>query len=216
MGATAVDESVLAQLRGRIQALEGGPSRLGVPVSPALDGLVALRTGGTYAVDTASLAMALAAGASAAGDWVGFVGWSDFGVEAAHQLGVDLTRTVLVPSPGEHWVEVCAALVDVLRVVVLRPAGRIDPKSASVLEARLRARSAVLVVHGEWPRCDATITATETRWEGLGQGYGRLRRHRASVAVRGTGRPRAGEVVLPFGEDAEGVSWGAGSGSVAG
>ncbi|TIC79614.1 hypothetical protein E8D34_20145 [Nocardioides sp. GY 10113] len=200
MGAPAVDASVLAQLRGRIQALEGGPSRLSVPVLPALDGLVRLRTGGAYAVDTASLAMALAAGASAAGDWVGFVGWGDFGVEAAHQLGIDLTRTVLVPSPGEHWLEVAAALADVLKVVVLRPAARVDAKSASVLEARLRARSAVLVVHGEWPRSDATISAAETRWEGLGEGRGRLHRHRALVEVHGTGRPLSDEVALPFGD----------------
>ena len=48
------------QLRGRIQALEGGPTRLTVPTLPMFDGLVQLRTGGSYAVDSAPLAMALA------------------------------------------------------------------------------------------------------------------------------------------------------------
>ena len=86
----------------------------------------ALHAGATYAVDSASLALALAAGASRAGEWVGFAGWADFGAEAAAELGIELARTVLVPEPGEHWLEVTAALVDVLRVVVLRPPASVD------------------------------------------------------------------------------------------
>ncbi|MCL2543005.1 MAG: hypothetical protein FWE71_11180 [Nocardioidaceae bacterium] len=193
MSLTVVEQrSTLAEierLRGQIQALQGGPTRLTVPVLPMFDGLVQLRTGGSYAVDAASLAMALAAGASRAGEWVGFVGWTDFGVEAAHQLGIDLDRTVVVPSPGEHWLEVTAALVDVLKVLVLRPAGGVDAKSASVIEARLRARSGVLVVHGEWPRCDARLSSAGSEWDGIGRGAGRLRSRRMRVSVRSTGRP---------------------------
>lgn len=193
-----MDAGVLDDLRGRIRALESGGSRLEIPVPPALRGTVRLRAGASYEVDTASVAMALAAGASGAGDWVGFVGWEDFGVEAAAQLGIDLGRTVLVPAPGEHWVEVVAALVDVLRVVVLRPAGRIDAKSASVLDARLRARSAALVVHGSWPRSEARIATTDVAWDGLGQGSGRLRGQRLRVAVRDAGRPLVRDVQLPY------------------
>ncbi|WP_141013365.1 hypothetical protein [Nocardioides sambongensis] len=194
--------AVVEQLRGRIDALQGGPARLSVPVPPVLDGLLQLRTGGVYAVDSASLAMTLASGASAAGDWVGFVGWDDFGVEAAAQLGVALGRTVLVPAPGEHWMEVVAALVDVLRVVVLRPVGRIDPKSASVIQARLRSRDAVLLVHapgpGVWPRVEASFSADEVSWDGLGQGSGRLHGQRARVVVRDVGRPHSREILLPY------------------
>ena len=177
--------AVVEDLRGRIQALEGGPTRLTVPTLPMFDGLVQLRTGGSYAVDSASLAMALAAGASRAGEWVGFAGWTDFGAEAAHQLGIDLSRTVLVPAPGEHWLEVTAALVDVLKVVVLRPVGGVDPKAASILDARLRARSAALVVHGDWPRCEARLSTERVAWEGIGWGHGRLKDRRVQVAVRG-------------------------------
>ncbi|MFC5730953.1 MULTISPECIES: hypothetical protein [Nocardioides] len=176
--------AVIDQLRGRIHALQGGPTRLSVPTLPMFDGLVQLRTGGSYAVDSASLAMALAAGASQAGEWVGFAGWTDFGAQAAHQLGIELTRTVLVPAPGEHWLEVTAALVDVLKVVVLRPPTVVDAKSASILDARLRARSAVLVVHGDWPRCEARLSAEQTTWRGIGHGRGRLRERRVQVAVR--------------------------------
>ena len=194
--------AVVDHLRGRIQALQGGPSRLDVPVLPMFEGLLRLRTGGAYAVDTASLGMALAAGASQAGEWVGFAGWDDFGVEAAHQQGIVLSRTVLVPAPGEHWLEVTAALIDVLKVVVLRPpaqgcGARVDAKSANIIDARLRARSAILVVQGEWPRCEARISAEQGVWEGIGRGRGRLRARRAVLVAQGAGRmPQRTAVVL--------------------
>lgn len=176
--------AVVDQLRGQITALQGGPTRLTVPTLAMFDGLVQLRTGGVYGVDSATLGMALAAGASQAGEWVGFAGWDDFGVEAAQQHGIALSRTVLVPSPGEHWLEVTAALVDVLKVVVLRPTGVVDAKSASILDARLRARSGVLVVQGDWPRCEARLTSENTTWEGIGHGRGRLRERRVEIVVR--------------------------------
>lgn len=190
--------AVVEELRDRIRTLEGGPARLTVPVHPVLEGLVQLRAGASYAVDSASLALALAAGASAAGEWVGFAGWPDFGAEAAAQWGIDLSRTVLVPEPGEHWLEVTAALVDVLRVVVLAPTGPIDPKSASVIEARLRSRSAVLVALGQWPRSEAALTTEATLWTGADRGHGRLHERRVRVAVRRGGRPpRRADLVFP-------------------
>lgn len=189
---------VLEQLRERVTALEGGPSRLPLPVLPALAGLVTLRTGGSYGVDSASLALALAAGPSRAGEWVGFAGWPDFGAEAADALGVDLRRTVLVPDTGDHWLEVTAALVDVLRVVVLRPPARVDATSAGVLDARLRKRSSVLVVWGDWPRCEARMSLEDARWTGLGGGHGRLRERQVRVAVRrGTAPPVRADVTFP-------------------
>lgn len=189
---------VLDQLRERVTAMEGGPARLPVPVLPALSGLVTLRTGGSYGVDSASLALALAAGASRAGEWVGFAGWPDFGAEAAAELGVDLARTVLVPDTGEHWLEVAAALVDVLRVVVLRPPARVDERSAGVLDARLRKRSSVLVVWGDWPRCEARLSLEDARWSGPDHGHGRLRARRVRVAVRrGSAPPVRAELSFP-------------------
>lgn len=189
--------AVLDQLRGRIQALQGGPTRLAVPILSMFDGLLQLRTGGVYGVDSATLGMALAAGASQAGEWVGFAGWDDFGVEAAQQCGIELSRTVLVPTPGEHWLEVTAALIDVLKVVVLRPAGVVDAKSASILDARLRARSGVLVVQGDWPGCEARLSSEQTTWTGIGSGRGRLRERRVEiVARRGSAVLARSEVVL--------------------
>lgn len=182
-----------------------------LPVLPALDGLIRLRAGASYAVDAASLGMALAAGVSVAGEWVGFVGWDDFGVEAAAQIGIDLSRTVLVPSPGEHWLEVVAALADVLRVVVLRPRGQVDAKSASIIDARLRARSAVLVVHGAWPRCEASLRTEEVSWDGLGRGSGRLRGQRARVTVSDAGRPTSRDLLVPYGQATPGAAGASGA-----
>lgn len=190
--------AVVARLRERVAALEGGPSRVSVPTQETLAGMLQLRAGGTYGVDSASLALALAAEASRAGEWVGFAGWGDFGAEAAADLGIALERTVLVPEPGEHWLEVTAALVDVLRVVVLRPAVTVDARAAGVLDARLRSRSSVLVVWGAWPRCEARLSLEQTRWTGPDHGAGRLRERRARLAVRrGTAPPLTADVLFP-------------------
>ena len=190
--------SVLDQLRERVTALEGGPARTPVPTLDTIADLVQLRAGGSYGVDSASLALALAAGASRAGEWVGFAGWGDFGAEAARDLGVDLERTVLVPDPGEDWLEVAAALVDVLRVVVLRAPAGVDARAAGVLDARLRTRSAALVVWGAWPRCEARVSLEQSRWAGPEAGHGRLRRRRAVLAVRrGAAPPTRAEVWFP-------------------
>ena len=188
---------VVAALQRRIESLQGAPTRLTVPVHPALEGLVQLRTGASYAVDSASLALAMAAGASRSGEWVGFAGWGDFGAEAADQWGIDLRRTVLVPEPGELWLEVVAALVDVLKVVVLKPNGLVDAKSASVLDARLRARASTLVVWGEWPRVEARLSAERVGWCGVGRGRGRIDRRELRVAVTRGGQRSAADLVLP-------------------
>ena len=94
---------VVEQLRERVAAMERRPMADRIPTLPGLTDILPLHSGATYAVDSASLAFAVAAGASRAGEWVGFAGCPDFGVEAAAELGMELSRTVLVPEPGEHW-----------------------------------------------------------------------------------------------------------------
>lgn len=179
------------QLRERVAAMERRPAREAVPTLPGLASLVPMHAGATYGVDSASLAIALAAGASRAGEWVGFAGCPDFGAEAAAEVGVDLDRTVLVPDPGEHWLEVTAALVDVLRVVVLRPPASVDARAAGILDSRLRTRAGVLVVWGEWPRVEARLSVESSSWTGLGAGGGCLSQRRARVVVRRGARPAA-------------------------
>lgn len=180
---------VVEQLRERMAAMERGPAAAPVPTLPGLADLLPLRAGSAYAVDSASWGLALAAGASRAGEWVGFAGWTDFGAEAAAEVGIDLSRTVLVPDPGDHWLEVTAALIDVLRVVVLRPPATVDERTAGLLQSRLRTRSAVLVVQGDWPRVEARLTTEQTSWSGPAAGGGRLEERRALVLVHRGARP---------------------------
>jgi len=187
------------QLRTRMARMQDGtPSSMPLATHPALAGLVQLRAGASYSTDSATLALALLAGPSRAGGWCAAVGVADFGAEAAVALGVDLDRTVLVPDPGEQWLEVTAALVDVATVVLVRPGGRVAPSAAEKLSARLRKRGAALVVWGEWPRCEARLTATEPAWSGVGNGHGHLRARRLVVeARRGTAPPRRGALWFP-------------------
>lgn len=165
---------------------------------PALAGIVQLQTGGTYQVDGATLAMALMAGPSQAGSWCAVIGVDDFGAEAAAEIGVDLSRTALVPEPGNQWLEVTAAMIDVASVVVVRPPAKVAASVAEKLSARLRKRSAVLVAWGEWPRCDLRLSIREPRWAGVGQGYGHLQSRRIVVeAQRGSAPPRRTSLWFP-------------------
>lgn len=190
----------IAQLRERIAHLERGGLSPADPspalaTHPDLAATLRLRAGSAYQVDSASLALLLMSGPSRAGAWCGLVGVDDFGAEAAAGLGVELSRTIVVPEPGEQWLEATAALVDVATLVVLRPpslraGSRVAPSVAERIGARLRERSAALVVWGEWPRCAARLRLTDVAWAGPGRGEGLLRSRRAVVEVRrGSGAP---------------------------
>lgn len=189
------------QLRDRIRGMQGGIPRVPIPTHPALVDLVQLRTGGAYEVERASLAMALLATASAEGAWSAVVGAADFGIEAAAEMGVDLTRTVLVPDPGEHWLEATAALLDVVTVVVLRlpeHLRRVAPTTASRISARLRKRSSALIVWGSWPGAEARISLQGSAWSGADHGHGRLRSRRVLLGVeRGSAPMQKVELWFP-------------------
>jgi hypothetical protein len=191
-------QQTVQQLRDRIRGMQDGVPRLPVATHPALEGLLQLRTGGSYEVDNASLAMMLLAAPSRQGAWSAVVGADDFGIEAAAEMGVDLARTVLVPDPGELWLEVTSALVDVVTMVVLRPPASVDARVAGRVAARLRKRSAVLVVCGRWPGAEASLSVQGSAWSGVAGGHGRLRERRVVVDVRrGSAPPRRTELWLP-------------------
>ncbi|MCW2787077.1 MAG: hypothetical protein JWP74_3594 [Marmoricola sp.] len=191
----------LRQLQERIRGMQDGVPRIPVITHPALADLLQLRTGGAYEVDSASLAMLLLATPSQEGAWSAVVGAADFGIEAAAELGVDLTRTVLVPDPGEHWLEATAALVDVVSLVLLRPPGDVTARAASRMDARLRKRASTLIVWGRWPGSEARISLRSSSWSGVGEGHGRLTSRRAVIAVqRGSAPARETELWLPAAE----------------
>ncbi|CAN5498302.1 hypothetical protein BH10ACT6_BH10ACT6_06730 [soil metagenome] len=209
----AAQSEVVRELQARIRGMQRTKlDTRALPTHPALGELLpggALEAGGIYAVENSTtLALGLLQGPSAAGSWCAVVGVPDLGVEAAAGLGIDLERLVLVPHPGEQWLSVVSALVDVVSVVLVRPpvrsgAGsatghvRIGEAAASKLASRLRQREAVLVSLGDgssgaWPRSDARLTVTESNWAGIGAGFGHLTARQ--VTVSSASRSWAGRV----------------------
>jgi hypothetical protein len=173
-----------------------------------------------------SLALALAAGPSREGAWVGVAGLHGLGVAAAVELGVAPERMVLVNEPGRApglrfgdatWAEVLAAMIDGFDVVVLGPAaiGGVRPATARRLVARLQSRGAVAVMIGGNPAgvnpaggnpaggdtfpADLTLTADGLQWHGLGAGHGVAHGRQASVQAGGRRmpRPRRAHLWLP-------------------
>jgi hypothetical protein len=177
-----------------------------LPVVPAFQPLLpgrGLRRGTTVTVGgSAALALALVAGASAAGSWVAAVGLPDLGIVAAAEAGIALERLALVPAPGARaWPTVVAALLDAVDVVLVRPPAGLPAGRARRLAARARERGAVLVPLGTWPEpADLRLAVATSAWRGLGQGHGRLRARRVEVVVTGRGpatRERRAHLWLP-------------------
>lgn len=200
---TLTEAPHLDELKARVTQMQGRPAAQPVRTHPALAGLLQMQTGCSYGVESASLAALLLAGPSADGAWCGVVGSTELGLEAAAAAGVELSRTILVPDPGERWLEVTAALVDVLGVVMVRPPGRVSARDAARLAARLRQRGSVLVALSspwgdEWPRCEARLGLADVEWVGLGGGHGHLQARQATVEVRrGTTPPVSRRLWLP-------------------
>lgn len=191
----------LRDLQERVNQMQGRPASQPLATHPAFAGLLALQTGATYGVDSASLAMALMAGPSADGAWCGVVGSAEFGIEAAAAAGVELSRTILVPDPADQWLDVTSALIDVLTVVVVKPPASVSETQATRISARLRQRGAMLITWGDWPRCDARLTMDDVAWVGVGRGHGHLRARQATVSVRkGTAPAERRRLWLPDAE----------------
>ena len=167
------------------------------PVPPALPVLPALREllprgglarGSVVAVaGFGLLALALLAGASAAGAWSAIAGIPEAGVLAAVGLGLDAERTLLVPDPGTAWPLVVASLLDGCELVLLRPPARAPAPARQRLEATLRRGHGVLVVAGDWPGAQVRLRVVTQGWTGLGDGHGRLRACCAEVTADGRG-----------------------------
>ncbi|WP_411719966.1 hypothetical protein [Mycetocola sp.] len=201
----AAAASQVAELQARIRGMQR--TRIdshGLPTAPGIAQLLpggVLRAGAAYSVhESTSLALALLAGPSAAGAWCGVVGLPALGVEAAAAAGIDLDRLVLVPEPGQQWLQVTAALADVVTVVLARPPASLSAAEVARLGSRLRQRGSTLIALGEWPQSEATLRVSDDRWMGLGDGHGYLAARRVTVSVTGrtlTGKPRRKQLWLP-------------------
>ena len=186
---------------------------------PGLDALVpdgGLQRGSTVVVEgevgATSLALALAAGPSAAGGWVAVVGCPDLGLAAAGEAGIVAERLMLVAEPPrDQWAAVVAALIGAVDVVLAGPQ-RVGAADARRLAARARERGTVLVQiaprssqrstrgRGAGLEVDLRLAVTEVEWQGLGQGHGHLRSRRVAVEATGrrrAARPRRAELWLP-------------------
>ena len=157
-GAPRSGRDHLRLLGERIAPLTGARERT-LPVPAPLRELFpggALRRGWVIATEgdgATSLALAVAAGPSAAGSWTAVVGEEGLGLAAAAEAGVVLERLLVVTAAGSRAAaEATAALVGSVDIVLLGPGIRLGAADQRRLVARLRERGSVLIhlggVHG--------------------------------------------------------------------
>ncbi|MBI4883440.1 MAG: hypothetical protein HY826_05235 [Actinobacteria bacterium] len=213
MGARASSLASLADIAGS-QVLSGvvASERTLAMLAPfeSLLPRVALQRGsvvGCQGSAAVSLALALAAGPSRAGAWVGVVGFADLGVAAAAELGVVPARLIMVTESTAGfddavWADVLAAMIDGFDVLLFGPAtAQVRAGTSRRLIARAQARGAVIITIGANAAfaADLCFEATQATWRGLGEGCGCANGRRARVQLSGrrVPRPRHTELWLP-------------------
>jgi hypothetical protein len=170
------------------------PGPLGTEVPQVQRGTVVV-VGGAPGSGATSVALGIAAAATAAGEWAAVLdGPGTLGPLAAAEEGVDLARLAVVRSvPPDRWATVVAALLEGTSVVLASLPRHLRVGDARRLVARARERAAVLVPltvePSAWP-VEATmrIHVLGGAWSGLGRGEGVLTRRVPSVAITGRGR----------------------------
>jgi hypothetical protein len=191
---------VVRDLAARVRPAVAAGARA-LRVTGPLAGLVpggGIRRGATVAVDgppgtgVTTAALALAAAATAAGEWAAVVDPpGTLGALAAAAAGVDLERCAVVRRvPADRWPTVVAALLDGVALVAASVPPRLRPGDARRLVARARERAAVLVVTGPWPVEAAVRLHTEAgAWARTASGLLHTRDLHARVEVHGTPAP---------------------------
>ncbi len=165
-----------------------------------------VRRGATLALDgpvgagSTTVACALAAAATSAGEWAAVVDPdSTFGARAAASAGVALERCAIVRNvSADRWSTVVAALLEGTTVVIANT-GAIRPRAGDArrLIARARERASVLVVVGAWPvEAAIRLHAHGGTWRGLGVGTGLLNSRDLDVQVEAKERHDAHRVRL--------------------
>ncbi len=156
-----------------------------------------VQRGSTVAVEGApgsgstTVALAIAAAATSAGEWAAVVDpGGTLGARAAAEVGVELERLAVVRRvPSERWAPVVATLLDGVTVVVAAVPARVRLGDARRLVARARERGVVLVAFGSWPvEAAVRVYTAPGTWHGLGAGTGLLASRDLSVNVEAKGR----------------------------
>ncbi|WP_017794412.1 hypothetical protein [Leucobacter salsicius] len=159
-----------------------------LPTHPELRRLLpgaAIHAGTAYSVHGSwQLALAFLAEASSAGEWCGVIGCPAFGAESAAALGIALDRCVLIPNPGADAAALAGTLSEALTVTLLHTPAQTPAGVAERIAARLREHGSALVVTSAWPGTAASLSVTESRWEGLERGFGSLEARELTVATR--------------------------------
>ena len=139
-------------------------------------------------VGATSVALILAAGASQAGSWTAFVGSEDLGLAAVAESGIALERLLVVSHVGVR-VDVVAALLDAVDVVLVDASLRLRHVDLRRLSARLRERGSVLIQVGASKQLgvDIGVQVMASQWSGLGDGFGLLRSRKLEVCAQGRG-----------------------------
>jgi len=181
-----------------------------LPVPGELGELIpTLRRGAVVTVDgdigagATSVALRLAAAATAAGEWVAAVELhGSLGGMAAAAAGIDLVRFAVARRvPPARWAAVVAALLDGVGLVLAEVPPHARAGDARRLAARARERGTVLVaistIGGGWPAEAALrLRAEGSAWRGFGRGDGRLGARELAVQVVGAGVPAHAVVPL--------------------
>lgn len=193
------------RLREQIASMQrrrAEPDALAVPA--ALSSLFpsgGLRPGAAYAIapDSMSLLLALMGAVSHEGAWCAVVGVPELSAEAAAGYGVELGRLVLIPRPGDRWLQVAAAAAEVFPLIAVRPASSPRDAEVSRLEGRLRDRGGALLALGSWPGAEARLETAGAQWRGIGRGHGVISGRALTVSLTGrrAPRPRSVRVLLP-------------------
>lgn len=173
---------------------ESATSVLEVP--PALADLLprgGLARGSVVSVDGASsVLLSLLASVTGSGKHAAIIGLPKLGLLAATEMGADLARCALIPTPGSAAIDVAAILLDGMDLVVLGLAGAaVPPTRARAVVARARSKGSVLLVtQGNWPGVDLRIESTVTGYGGVEGGRGRINAVQFDVAAAGKGFQR--------------------------
>jgi hypothetical protein len=145
---------------------------------------------GPHGAGATTLALRLAAAASAAGEWVAAVdGDGVLGGLAVREAGIALDRFASVRGVApQQWAATVAALLDGVAFVLALTPPVVRAGEARRLVARTRERGAILVALGVWPvEAMLRLRVTGTPWEGLGDGTGLLTARTPAFALEGRG-----------------------------
>lgn len=165
----------------------------------------AVQRGTVVAVDgdpgagATSVALQLAAAATAAGEWAAAIELdASLGGLAAGEAGIALERFAVVRRvPPARWAAVAAALLDGISVVLAEVPAYARMGDTRRLLARARERGAVLVAVGPWPAEAALrLRAEGSVWRDLDPDVGVLGERDQRVHVDGRGAAARDHVAL--------------------